>query len=154
VSMTDRRPDGVLKALTQAGPGSEEVPMDLHNWSKSNLDYGRKLFDSGLEGSRSGQEEFLHGKPLGLFLDESAPCALKSAAFGAVLGLLRGLSRNGHRSAGRALAYGCLGGAIGFGAGLAWQGRRLVASAASGAARSISRARDEHWLESNPIDYA
>jgi hypothetical protein len=50
--------------------------------------------------------------------------------------------------------FGLLGGAIGFGAGIAWENRRLAASAASGALRNIGRVRDEHWLERHPIDYA
>jgi hypothetical protein len=57
-------------------------------------------------------------------------------------------------SAGRALAYGLLGGAIGFGVGVAWESRRLTASVASGALKNIGRVRDEHWFELNPIDYA
>jgi hypothetical protein len=47
-----------------------------------------------------------------------------------------------------------LGGALGFGVGVAWESRRLTTSVASGAAKSISKVRDEHWLEKNPIDYA
>jgi hypothetical protein len=50
--------------------------------------------------------------------------------------------------------YGLLGGVIGFGAGVAWESRRLTASAACGALRNISKVRDEHWLERHPIDYA
>jgi len=52
------------------------------------------------------------------------------------------------------LAFGLLGSAIGFGAGIAWQDRRLAASVARGALRNIGRVRDEHWLEGHPIDYA
>jgi hypothetical protein len=54
----------------------------------------------------------------------------------------------------RALVYGLLGGAIGLGAGLAWESRRLTASVAGGALRNIGRVRDEHWLSKHPIDYA
>jgi hypothetical protein len=52
------------------------------------------------------------------------------------------------------LAFGLLGGAVGFGAGIVWENRNLVASAARGALRNIDKVRDEHWLEKNPIDYA
>jgi len=44
--------------------------------------------------------------------------------------------------------------AIGFGASLAWQTRRLARSITRGALRNVSRVRDEHWLEKHPIDYA
>jgi hypothetical protein len=52
------------------------------------------------------------------------------------------------------LAYGLLGGAIGFGAGVAWESRRFTASVADGALRNIGKVRDEHWLTKHPIDYA
>jgi hypothetical protein len=52
------------------------------------------------------------------------------------------------------MAPGLLGGVIGFGASMVWQNRFLAASVAGGALRKISRARDEHWLQRHPIDYA
>jgi hypothetical protein len=61
---------------------------------------------------------------------------------------------NQPRSASRFFACGLLGGVIGFGAGIAWEGRRLAASVAGGALRNVGRVRDEHWLEKHPIDYA
>jgi hypothetical protein len=128
--------------------------MNLHEWSKSNADYGRKLLNSGLEGARSGREAFLHGRSLALFLGESVRNALTPSAIGLCLGVLGSRSGNHHKSAGRAVAYGFLGGAIGFGIGVAWQSRRLTASVASAALGNIERARDAHWLEKNPIDYA
>jgi hypothetical protein len=50
--------------------------------------------------------------------------------------------------------FGLLGGAVGLGMGIAWQSRGLTACAAKGAWRNIGRVRDEHWLETHPIDYA
>jgi hypothetical protein len=58
------------------------------------------------------------------------------------------------RSTTRALAYGFLGGAIGFGAGVIRENRQLTASVVSGAWKNINTAGDEHWFEKNPIDYA
>ena len=128
--------------------------MKVSEWSKSNIDYGRKLFDSGLEGARSGEGAFLHGKPLAPFLEESARHALKPAVIGLLLGVLGSRAGNAHNSTGRALVFGLLGGAIGFGVGVAWGNRRLAASVTSSAFRSMGKVRDEHWLENNPIDYA
>lgn len=128
--------------------------MNLPNWSKSNIDYGRKLFNSGLEGARSGREEFLHGKSLTPFLSDSVRHALRPAALGACLGVLGSYPGHRHNSTSRAFAYGFLGGAIGLGVYLAWEGRHLAASIASGAFKNIERVRDEHWLERHPIDYA
>jgi len=128
--------------------------MNLRESSNSDFDYGRKLLNSGLEGARSGREAFLHGKPLIRFLSESARKALSVAAVGACIGLLSSHLGNWQESASRAFAFGMFGGAIGFGLGVAWGNRRLGASVVSGAWKNIGRARDEHWLERNPIDYA
>ncbi len=128
--------------------------MNLPNWSKSNIDYGRKLLSSGLEGARSGREAFLNRKSLTPFLNDSVRHALRPAALGVCIGVLGSYPGHGHNSTSRAFAYGFLGGAIGFGASLAWGSRFLAASIASGACKNISRVRDEHWLERNPIDYA
>ena len=128
--------------------------MALRKWSKSNLDYGRKVLNSGLEGARSGREAFLKGGPLVPYLNESVRNAWEPAAIGACIGLLGSYSGNGRRSISRAFAYSLLGGALGFGAGVAWESRRLTASVARGALRNIDRVRDEHWFEGHPIDYA
>ena len=128
--------------------------MNFNQWEKSNAEYGRKLMHSGLEGARSGREAFRSERPLVPFFSDSARKALTAAAIGVGLGLLRGCSANGRRSTGRALAYGVFGGAIGFGAGVAWESRLLGKSVVAGAWRNIGRVRDEHWLEKNPIDYA
>jgi len=127
--------------------------MALRKWSKSNLDYGRKVLNSGLEGARSGREAFLKGSPLTLFLSESARNAWEPAAIGACIGLVGSYPGN-PPSIRRAFGYGILGGAIGFGAGIAWESRHLTASVARGALRNVDRVRDEHWFEAHPIDYA
>jgi hypothetical protein len=130
--------------------------MSLRSWSRSNADYGRKMLNSGLDGARSGREAFLNGRPLTPFLSESVRNAWTPAAIGACLGALS--SYPNHRpnqySIGRVFAYGFLGGAIGFGAGIAWESRRLTASVAAGALKNMERVSDEHWLEKHPIDYA
>jgi hypothetical protein len=127
--------------------------MNLVEWSKSSVDYGRKLVDSALEGARNGEGEFLKDELLAPYLEESAQEALGPAVIGACLGVFAGCLGS-RRSTGRALAFGLLGGAIGFGAGMIWDSRQFTASLASGAWKSIRRTRDEHWFEKNPIDYA
>jgi hypothetical protein len=52
------------------------------------------------------------------------------------------------------LGCGFMGGAIGLGLGIAWNGRCLTESITSSVLRNIAKVRDEHWLESHPIDYA
>jgi len=128
--------------------------MTLREWSKSSADYGREILNSGIDGARSGGEAFLHGESLGPFLGESVRDALKPAVLGACLGVLSSHSGYGQKSLSRAFAFGLLGSAIGFGAGIIWESRHLTASAACSAMRNIGRVRDEHWLASHPIDYA
>ena len=128
--------------------------MDLRKWSKSNTDYGRELLHSGIEGARSAGGAFLNGDSLTPLLSESARNALKPAVLGACLGVLGSRPGSREKSVSRALAYGLLGGVIGFGAAVAWESRCLTASVAGGALRNIGRVRDEHWLTMHPIDYA
>lgn len=128
--------------------------MEIRNWSKSEVEYGRKVLNSGLAGARYGRETFLEGKSLTPFLCKAVRNASRPAAAGAILGVLGSFPGTRNRSANRALTLCFLGGAIGLGVGIAWQSRRLTASVADGALKNIGRVRDEHWLERHPIDYA
>jgi hypothetical protein len=128
--------------------------MNLREWSESEVAYGRKVLTSGLAGARSGRKAFLNGKPLTPFLERIVRDASAPAALGAFVGLLGSFPGRDHKSAKRALVFGCLGWAIGLGMGIAWQTRGLTACAANGALKNIGRTRDEHWLETHPIDYA
>jgi len=129
--------------------------MNLHEWSQSEVEYGRRVLNSGLAGARSGQEAFLNGKPLTPFLSRAVRNASTPTAVGVIVGMLGSFSgRRNHGCASRSLVFGLLGGAIGLGISIAWQSRALTASAASSALRNISRVRDEHWLQTHPIDYA
>ena len=128
--------------------------MVVRDWSKSEVEYGRKVLESALEGARSGREEFLKGKPLSGFLSESVRHALEPAAVGVCIGVLGSCPGNRSKSVRRALAFGLLGGAVGLGASLAWESRRLTASAAYGASRNINRVRDERWMKKHSIAYA
>lgn len=130
--------------------------MGLLSWSRLNVDYGRKMLSSGLDGARSGREAFLNGEPLTPFLSESIRAAWKPAVIGACLGVLSSYSSGRHNRSliGRLFAHGLLGGVLGFGASVAWESRRLAASVAAGALKNIEKVSDEHWLEKHPIDYA
>lgn len=128
--------------------------MHISELCKAEVDYGRKIFNSGLEGARSGREAYLCGRPFIPFLRESFCKALKPAGLGACVAVLASYRKNEHRSIGSVLAPGVLGGLIGLASGLAWQTRILAASSAGGAVEKIAKVRDAHWLEKNPIDYA
>lgn len=128
--------------------------MNFLEWSKSSVDYGQKLVNSAIDGAREGEDEFLKEKPLAPSFSESARHALRPAIAGALLGALGGSLGSRRRSTTRAFAYGLLGGAIGFGAGLIWENRQFGSTVASSAWNKINKTRDEHWFEKNPIDYA
>jgi hypothetical protein len=128
--------------------------MNFVQWSKSSVDYGRKLVDSAVEGARSGEREFLQEESLGPLVGESAQHALCPAVIGACLGAAGGYLWNGRRSKTTSAVCAFLGGAIGLGAGVIWDSRHFTASVASGAWKNIGKTRDEHWFEKNPIDYA
>lgn len=127
--------------------------MNILEWSKSEVDYGRRLMDSAVEGARQGEGEFLQDESLGRYLERSALHAMGPTVLGACFGWFGG-SLDSRRSRSRALVCAFLGGAIGFGAGLIWENRKLTTSVASGAWKSISKTRDARWFEKNPIDYA
>ena len=127
--------------------------MGFEKWSTSNIEYGKKVLNSGLEGARSGREAFLHGRPLTPFLSEFVCQAWKPALLGTCVGVLSSLAGKNDKVA-RALGYGVLGGVVGFFLGVAWESRSLTESIASGAVRGIGKVRDERWLENHPIDYA
>jgi hypothetical protein len=128
--------------------------MNFREWSKYEIDYGRKLLNSGLEGARAGHATFRHEKPITPCPNEATGNALGVAAVGACIGLLGSYLGNRRQSTSRTCAFGIFGGAIGLGVGVAWEHRRLGTSVISGAWRNIGKTRDEHWLERNPIDYA
>jgi hypothetical protein len=127
--------------------------MHVAEWSRSEVEYGRRVLNSGLEGVRNGQEAFLHGRPVTPFLHESFRKAFVPAAVGACVGVLTRCP-DGHQSLKRVLTSGLLGCLIGLTAGVVWESRFLAASVTGGAVARIDKVRDEHWLERHPIDYA
>ena len=128
--------------------------MGVGEWVKSYVGYGRRLVGSGIHGARSGQEEFLNGKPLTPFLGESVKGSLVPAAIGVCVGVLAGYPLWRKKSRPVSLACGLLGGAIGLTTGLAWNSRHYSASVAGNALKSMGKVRDEQWLTKHPIDYA
>jgi hypothetical protein len=128
--------------------------MSLLKRVKTSIDYCGKLLHAGVDGGISGWEASVPGKGLIPFHSESARTAIGPIAIGACIGALSSHPGDAHTAIRKALAYAFLGAAIGFGACVAWRGRPLLASVASGALKKIGRVRDEHWLEGHPIDYA
>ncbi len=127
--------------------------MNVLKWSRSEVEYGRKLMGSAVEGARDGEGKFLKDESLAHHLERSAMDAAVPTILGACLGWFGGYLDE-RRSKGRAIVGAFLGGAIAFGASLIWENRDLTTSVASGAWKSVNKTRDAHWFEKNPIDYA
>ena len=128
--------------------------MTTREWIESNIDYGRSLISSGLEGARFAQKKTLEGAPLGSVLIVSVCNSWMPSVIGAYVGAL-GASL-GHRrktNYGAILGAGLLGAVIGLTTGMAWGTRRLTGGMARGAKKSIDVARDARWLEKNPVPY-
>jgi hypothetical protein len=110
--------------------------------------------NSGLNGAKSGSDEFFKGKPVASLMTSSARSAVCPAVLGMLVGVFSAKVRNEKRSVNRSLVFGVAGCAVGFAAGVAWKNRQLAASVAQGAAKNIGRVRQEHWMEQNSIAYA
>ena len=128
--------------------------MAICDWFKSGLEYSCDVVNSGFQGARSAGETALAGDSVRSVLSRSARSSWPSAAVGIGLGALGGLLLNKRRQAIRSVALGLLGGSVGFVAGMAWGTREFTGDVARGARRGMNAARDAHWLERNPIDYA
>lgn len=116
--------------------------------------YGRKLVNAGINGIRSGQDTARGDQPLSVLAAEAAQGSISLAAIGACVGLMSScLLRRRNRST-NAVVLGAVGSVVGFFAGFGWKTRNVASSVAHSTARELRRARDEHWLDLNPIDYA
>ena len=130
--------------------------MTTREWIESNIiDYGRNLVCSGLEGAFSARDKTLEGAPVRSVLVNSVRSSCMPAVIGAYVGAL-GASLGNRRKPnyGAVVGAGLLGAAIGLSTGMAWDTRHLTGGMARGAKKNINAARDAHWLEKNPIDYA
>jgi hypothetical protein len=117
------------------------------------LAYGRKLVNAGISGIRTGRENFDPQRASAL-VSTSAEESLKLALVGACLGILPACLMRRRSRLSSALVLGVAGSALGFCAGFSWKTRKLTSSLAHSAMREVRRVKDEHWLETNPIDYA
>jgi hypothetical protein len=114
------------------------------------VEYGRKLIHAGVTGIEEGERSGLQGQAMSSFLLASTRDSLTLALAGACVGLLGCQLMNRRVHPLKVLGWGALAFATGFG----WRTRKLGVSAAQSALKEVSKIRDEHWLELNPIDYA
>ena len=123
--------------------------MATHKPLSSNIDYARSLVNAGIQGIVSAGREAGGCPAPNLARDVLLPTVI-----GAGIGILSA-SLWGDRKSATRRAAGCLvGGALGFGLGVAWGSRDFTRSSVQGALRNINTLRDDRWLEKNPIAYA
>lgn len=117
------------------------------------LNYGRKLINAGINGFRNGHEDLGPGS-ISKAVVAAVPESLALAALGATLGVLPALLIRRRPRASTMVALGALCSAAGFCLGFSWKTRKVTSSLAHSTLKEVRKAKDEHWLELNPIDYA
>lgn len=128
--------------------------MSRSQTTTSTVRYGRKLVNAGIAGIRNGQDAARGDHSLSTVAAEAAQGSLRFALLGAGVGLLSSCLMGRRRRWLEAIALGSLGSALGFVAGFGWKTRTVTSNVMNSTAKELRRARDEHWLELNPIDYA
>lgn len=124
--------------------------MSFADWLETNIEEGRKLIGSGIQGADAARKQALSSQPEFL---KDASGSWKLAVVGACLGAVAGyFSDNGHSKRNAAVG-GLLGAALGVSGGFAWAGRHLAGAMAQGAMKNISSTRDENWLNNHPVAY-
>ena len=113
------------------------------------IDYGRELVHAGMEGIH--EAERMTAPSSEVHLMRSARESLKAAALGGSLALIacKVMDRRKFR-----LASVFTWGTAAFCADFLWRTRGVSSKMIECAEKEISRVRDQHWLDSHPIDYA
>lgn len=128
--------------------------MSIGEWVKSNIEYGRDLVGSGLEGASSVGKEALEDERVSSELARATRESWKPAALGALVGAVSAVLLDDSKPTRSALVGGIVGGVLGYTGGVAWGSRRFTGAVAKGAAKNINTVRDARWLARNPITYA
>ncbi len=121
--------------------------MNGHHSVAEEIEYSRKLIHAGIQGLHSS----VANPKLGPELAVAANSSLKAAVIGAGVAWMGCTILKQRTQRGR-ITVAC--GALAFCADFGWKTRVLGSQLLNGAAKAVSEVRDQHWLESNPIDYA
>ncbi len=128
--------------------------MNVTEWVGENLEYARDLVSTAVEGAKHGHTCVAPEERLPKVLVKSAPSSLGLAVLGAGIGIACSYLGNRKKFTAESALFGALGGIAGLLIGAGWSSRHATNGMASGAIKNINTARDAHWLERHPIDYA
>ncbi len=128
--------------------------MNLDAWLRSGIAYGCDLLRSAVEGARSAGEQIGEEESPRSVLMRSARTSLVPSVAAASLGAVAGYWAGKRKPAYNTVAFGLLGAVIGFAGGMAWSTRHMTGDLARGAIENVNAARDAHWLNKHPVDYA
>lgn len=123
--------------------------METSRLHETNLGYLKALIDAGIDGIAAARREHAGG----IFHPPLRDAVWPSLAIGATAGAL-GAGLAGRRKRSTMVMGTVVGSMVGVGAALAWASRGFAGSAARRAAQCVNASRDDHWLQSHPIDYA
>jgi hypothetical protein len=126
--------------------------MKPHSPINSNIAYLAGLVRSGFRGAISVGKLSLKDEPARSVLSQSFRESWKPAAVGASIGVLASVWKR-ERKLPQALWGGFVGSALGLASGVVWNSRGVTGGAVRGAIEGVNAARDQRWLELNPIDY-
>jgi len=118
----------------------------------SNVAYMAELAISGFKGALSVGRRSLKDEPASSVLSHSVRDSWKPAAIGAGIGVLASVW-NRDTKLPKALWGGIVGSALGFAGGVVWNSRSVTGAVVRGAIHKVNAARDERWLQLNPINY-
>ena len=128
--------------------------MNLDAWLTSGIAYGCGLLRSAVEGARSAGQQIGEEESPRSVLMRSARASLAPSLAVASLAVVAGYCVGKRKPAYNTVALGLLGAVIGFAGGMAWSTRHMTGGLARGAIESVNAARDAHWLNKHPVDYA
>jgi hypothetical protein len=126
--------------------------MNVTEWVEENLEFARDLVSTALDGAKDSAVRSEDRLPK--VLVKSAPGALGLAVLGAGVGIACSYLGNKRKLTAQSALLGAIGGVAGLLVGVGWSTRHLTNGMANGAMKNVRSARDAHWLERHPIDYA
>ena len=123
--------------------------MSHSSFITDSFDYGRDLLYAGIEGVRAGERLTLHSPEA--HIAKSARRSLMAAAVGGTVALiLCKVTKKRRRVVGTMIACGT----AAFCADFIGRTRNVSSKIIACTEKEIGKVRDQHWLESHPIDYA